>query len=431
MKKKLFFLCLVLAAVLLACAFLFLRSDKKEVAAVVPSNANMVFFFDTKTLFETTDLSALFNEYHEEWEKAGLDLTQPAYGFLSNQKTFGFVLPLNGKGLDTGNEWLKKYAEGKKRGLLWASSDSWTLCSDKDRCLLMLSGDSRQRNMMYDLMQKKETDCPKIDSLKTGFLYFPVRFMVEAKTLLSLFDIHLPNVDLSTTFLHGNIAQNGKSYTSIITLETENEKVKEYLKNADEFLKPVKGQFNDIGPQHPLVRTTFSVDGGKLLQALRSIPKIRAALIGLNFCADVDQMIKSIDGDVSLSLLEYPQNNNIPFMLTAHVSNTDYMKNAQSWSLKTFGVQVGTKDDVFFATSDAEAALHLFDGLDEYTKESESKLYVTINLQKLRDVLLTVSPVMLRPFVESLEEVKLEFPTTQHCLIDLKTNKNLLDLVVK
>ena len=118
-------------------------------------------------------------------------------------------------------------------------------------------------------------------------------------------------------------------------------------------------------------------------------------------------------------------------MLTAHVSNTDYMKNAQSWSLKTFGVQVGTKDDVFFATSDAEAALHLFDGLDEYTKESESKLYVTINLQKLRDVLLTVSPVMLRPFVESLEEVKLEFPTTQHCLIDLKTNKNLLDLVVK
>lgn len=428
MKKSIIFLSFIILGILLACVYLFLRKEPKDLRAAIPSDSKMVVFIDTETLCQQSGLSPFFNEYHENWEKAGLDLKKPAYGFLTNQKTLGLVFALNGKGLDTKNEFLKKYIEGKKRGLLWASSDSWTLCSDKDRCLLMLTKDSHQRNVMYDLMQKKQSDCQMTDTLEKGF--FPVRFIVEAKTVMSLLGVQIPNVDLSTTRIRGEVIQSGNSFVFATSLETESEKVKKFLRETNEFLKPVEGRFFGMGPQQPLAWASFNVEGEKLLNVLRSFPKTRTALIGLNFCADVDKIIKSIDGDVCLSLREYPKNN-LPLLFTARVSNTDYMHLANTWSLKTLGVQIGTKDDMFFASGDAECASHAFDLAVPREQKSGSKLYIILNTQKLRDVLLAMSPEILKPLAESMEEVNLEFPAAEFCKVELKLNKNLLDLIAK
>ena len=74
-----------------------------------------------------------------------------------------------------------------------------------------------------------------------------------------------------------------------------------------------------------------NVDGGSLLEMLRQNPVARTFLIGLNLGVDADLMIRSIKGDVAVTVPASALQNPGNVLVTAHLAEKDFLKEAAYW----------------------------------------------------------------------------------------------------
>ena len=120
------------------------------------------------------------------------------------------------------------------------------------------------------------------------------------------------------------------------------------------FLTPIPADgLPQLGEQQ-MAAVTMGMNGEALLQTLRSYPSVRTALLALNFCLDLDQMIRSVDGPVTLFV---PDTDDVlsASSLVAQLKDTRFMQNSNDWE-REFPAGWGIRMD---AMGDSAFCVHM------------------------------------------------------------------------
>ncbi|MGN1255610.1 MAG: DUF4836 family protein, partial [Bacteroidaceae bacterium] len=220
----------------------------------------------------------------------------------------------------------------KQRGLRWAFHHQWLLAFSNDRCLMFgpLSEQEivQMRGRMTKLMKQDETgdnvlleyveqaDAP----VRSAFsLQFAKRLITRFSPSYSLIWNGEPKGCVTVDILLGDrkitadASLHGVSYEELLP-----------------FLTPVSwNSLLSLG-EGQMANMVLGLNGEALLKTLRSSPVARTALIALNFCLDLDQMIRALDGPLTLSV---PDDEDVlsSTLLTAQLRDTRFMQNSKDW----------------------------------------------------------------------------------------------------
>lgn len=340
--KRSFYLLLILLAIVVGLLIWFFGRSKSQAVNAIPDDAKAVAELDLKELNRATGLdlgSILTQQSLSETAQTGLDLSLPAFGFISNQGHFGLVVAVKSK------DRVKKVLEQtgteveSQRGILWAAVRNWLVAFDSDKLLVMgpvaASDPGVLRNQMAALMKQKKTSTVMLDALekRPGTLKLLSRMDVMPKAYAQTLKKWLPvDIDLSSVSAFISLEAQKKSFILSTELLSEDKQVLQSFAEADSLWRPIQGQLLDKGPGNPFLWATAGLRGDKLLSLLRKNPTIRTRLIALNMCVDADMMLRSIDGDVSLAIPSIPLGLKMPnALLTATLANKDFLRNVDSW----------------------------------------------------------------------------------------------------
>ena len=366
--KKIIVSLLALLVAGVAAAWYFMR-DNDKARNVLPVDATSVVMFQPAEFIggiglEAEDVQKLVLNF-EDVLKA-VDLTEPVYAFITEKGQTGITLSLKDakKFVQTISSY--GFADEEQQGFRWIASPSSIGCVDEDKMLLFMAVPESQQDAlrpeMMQLMKQSRQDIPALEGIEQqkGFL----RLSTTLDKLPEQYVSALPkNINLADARLNAALNIGKQDITASYALQTPEPLMQEGL------LQPVQGELAGIGPKNPIFWMCLNVKGETLLEALRKQPQLRTALLGLNMVVDADMILKAIDGDVMIVL---PRIDTLQpeVLLTATLSNTDFLKNAGDWDNVT---KRGESD--FFAS---------YEGVDTYFGVRNGLLYLT-NSQKLAD----------------------------------------------
>ena len=337
------------------------------------------------------------------------------------------------------------FVNEEQDGLKWiVKGKDGIACLDEDKvlvCNVASTADVNDvRSEMVKLMKQSRQDVKALDNTneQDGLLRFSAP--------LKLIDAVSPSINKSADLKGLDEAVLNTAFQ----VESKALKLKAKLdtpKDLELPLAPIKGTLAGIGPAEPFLWLCVNMKGEQLLPYLREVSDLRSALLALNMSVDADMMIKAIDGDVTLSVpkldLQHPD-----FILTATLSNTEFLKNADDWKgikkrgssdflLDDAGIYFGVQDGKLYIASSERMASNAFQEAPKDAFQSAAKgkyLSASINVEQLIQaypgiaILLQTVP-QIRELTQSLERISLTADTQQSLELSLETKKPVKDLI--
>lgn len=446
MKKLLIgIICLLL--VVAACVWFFHR-DNDKARDVLPADAAAVAVFEPAefaekcglTLDDIKSVTAVLGGLED-----AIDLKKPIYAFTTESGLTGFSLNLLDaeklvKSLDSFG-----FVNEEQDGLKWiVKGKDGIACLDEGKvlvCNVASTADvNNVRSEMVKLMKQKRQDVKALDNTnkQDGLLRFSAP--------LKLIDAVSPSINKSADLKGLDEAVLNTAFQ----VESKALKLKAKLdtpKDLELPLAPIKGTLAGIGPAEPFLWLCVNMKGEQLLPYLREVSDLRSALLALNMSVDADMMIKAINGDVTLSVpkfdLQHPD-----FILTATLSNTEFLKNADDWKgikkrgssdflLDDAGIYFGVQDGKLYIASSERMASNAFQEAPKDAFQSAAKgkyLSASLNVGQLIQaypgiaILLQTVP-QIRELTQSLERISLTADTQQSLELSLETKKPVKDLI--
>ena len=424
MKKYGFIAGLVLAVIAATVAWNFFRTGDDNMASSIPADATMVGRIDLKKLaldygLDMNDLKDLFSSAIEG-EETGIKAQAVSY-FFASQGKFGVIVPLSDeKDFAT---WLRREGSDieEQRGMKWVVNGNMIMGFNNDRAIIMgpaLGSDQDAlRNTIYTCITQKESE-----SGKQGRLYKLLDERNEGIAVSSngqgFADVTLPHkIDfLPTSLSFGDMdlvagfSAHKEKLSLNFTISSENPSVNKLLDKFDKALDKIDGSLLRTTPSNALFHLEIGLDGDDLLHLLRENKILRTGLLALNMVVDLDKIIKTVDGDVSFSVLDF--DNSAPsFLFQAQLENDNFMKNVAGWNdagTQALGVNFYAQDKnnavctisgtpVYFGTRNKRLSISNVEALvkaEAYTDELKAfasdmrgnRMYGVLNLSKLSAV---------------------------------------------
>jgi len=470
-KKKLIWgIGLVLFAIALMLFFLLSRPSGSYLN-VLPRDAKAVLRLDLSSLTKELGLSDKeVEQLLEKWEidDTGADLTSPSYGFVSNNGFLGMVIPVDKSSqLEDFFEESGHEAE-KQRGYKWVTLESWLLCFDNSKCLVMgpaSMGDMGQlRNQMVAMMEQEEHEVKGKKYLDD--IPGPIALYSELDVLPQAYSSFIINllpkeVNLSEVGICSGLYVTSQALVMENKLITENKQVMSFLQTLNDMARPIRGDMIHYRPESPFLFATANLVGEKLLELLRQNKTIRTYLLGLNMMVDADMMIRSIDGDVSVTMPQF-RLHDPEFLFSASLSNQDFLKNVDSWKTglaNSFGVDFrvlrdndfylqaagekgyfGVRDNKLYLTTSntfAEEALRSAsnEDLEKRIPSMQScKLYVTMDVRKSRKEINPLGLMLLgmpymNEFLNEVENLEISSSDFSDYKLTIETSQDIKDII--
>lgn len=380
-KLAIVIICLLLGGA--AAAWYFMRNTDAA-RDVLPSDASFVATFDpvefTKECgFNLLDLIDLAPQlFSSDTKSPGIDLTKPAYFFVSPVGVTAIALNVNN--IDKLEQLLTStgFACEEQQGFKWVNNDKAIGCIDSKKVLFFFSLTGSQDNLrseMIKLMKQSRQEGPVIDRLTQQQGFLRVCFSCEDKNFKKAFSEILP--DFKDAYVNAALRAGDRDLTLSAKLIAP--KSSPLLDNERYSLRPIQGNLADFAPADPTFWFCANLRGETILNYMKKNyikPQWQAALIALNvFFFDADLMLKAIDGDVSIVVpkldLEHPQ-----FLLTATLNNTDFLKNSDDWEetkLKDAPVSFKKRSDTDYTVT--------YEGQDLYFGVRNNCLYCTTSME--------------------------------------------------
>lgn len=343
---------------------LFSCEDQQNYLKVIPNNANIVSLFNVSEIADNlgvtkTKMTSLFGSTHEEHvdnlnilsvfiekpENTGIDFASPICIFRTSavylvakindtNKLQSFLLSMNHDGVVSP---VRQY-EGLYNTKLF---DVCEMYFDDETLLLCVSSDeygniSRGKEVK-NLFQLEDEDM---------FVYSDMYSEMQLKTA---------NADVS--LYHSHYLSKGKvELMSSLNLEhnhfvlnthvfNADKRINKLLDEIDEHTYTLKGRFADINYDKPFQWIGMGVDGEWLLNLLKSNQEIRALLLLIERGIDIEKMIKSVNGDLSLVISDFSSLNSdkIPdITMIAEIKNADFLNDVDYWisSMGDYGMKM-------------------------------------------------------------------------------------------
>lgn len=209
-----------------------------------------------------------------------------------------------------------------------------------------------------------------------------------------------------------------------------NKRVDEAIRKSSTLFRPVKGQYAGVMPSSSAVGLFVNVRGTDFLTMLQQNREFSALLTGVNTAVDMDNIIRSVDGDLVLSMPGLGQHNAV--CMAAKLSDTrftadiDYWKQScpeggqlidtgtTSWCYSNgskafhFGV---TPDNQFFSGPTAQYAqpwtASASGGLnpDIYQRVEGKKMAIVVNLQQSDNEMMQTINSLLTPLFGKVDNI--------------------------
>lgn len=346
-KNKFKSISLLLITILTACLS---SCSGDEYLNVIPADSKALVAIDAAKITEQTSgkknsvlLKAMFHV--SDISDCGIDITSKIYIFESTDGNVGMVAKV--KDEDNLNKWLTKLAKyGMCKKLQERRGNNFTVVKDSwvvgfnDNALLAMGPviSSAQPEMMRRMIKYLDADegikgTPIFDKIDT--YSSSVAWVAQSDALPEQFATPLllgvpKGVSPSQVMFAAemNISQNS------IRIEGEtfsfDEQADKALKEADKTFRPISGKFTKRMPEDTAIGFVTNTDGTKFIDVLHANKDLLALLAGINTAIDMDNIIRSIDGDMVISLKNYGSDH--PKMqMFAELGNRDFLKDIGYW----------------------------------------------------------------------------------------------------
>lgn len=277
----------------------------------------------------------------------GIDLSQKLYMFISPDGQVG----LDAKVGDESDmeDWFNNMSKSgictkitKKRGYKFTVlHGSWVVgFSDKAMLIMGPAVGSAQGEIQMQIAKylnqyedegiKSSPMYDKLDSIDSK-----VAMVAKTEALPSKFTAPFvlgapKDTDPSEILIAAAMTVNGKCLNISGESFSFKPSVDKALKAAAKNYKPISGKYIQSIPGDAMYSILMNVDGNNLINLLRSDKGMRAMLAGLNAALDIDNMIKSINGDVAIVIPQY--NGDSPnFSLAAQLGNHNWLADVGYW----------------------------------------------------------------------------------------------------
>src|SRR5574344_2815140 len=81
------------------------------------------------------------------------------------------------------------------------------------------------------------------------------------------------------------------------------------LKDATKIYRPIKGKYINSMPKNAMLGMFLNVNGNKFLPLMHSNKGIQQLLLGINAAIDMDNIIRSVNGDMAIVLPSFSDAN--------------------------------------------------------------------------------------------------------------------------
>lgn len=340
------------------------------------------------------DMKSFFLENGKKWsevrkmialdhKKVGLDLQSPAYVFAS-QGYLGAVVAVDN------DDDFKDFLSGKGcdvkqlRGLNWSVVlDNFLVGFNSNRAILMgpavgseqealygvIAGLIEQNatesgigSHLYELMQGR-TEPVALAANMGAFMQLPVLNQLEEKggvysTLQAL------DVTAGLSYLQDKVSL-------AMSVETEDKKTTKLLAALDEVFMPANASLLERDPDNTLFHMEVGLNGERLLELLRTNPDVRTTLLLANSIFDLDLILKSIKGDVSLTVPQISLGSQ-EVQFQAQLVDDSFMQNISTWN-----DAVSRAAGVYFYPQRDDRYMAVFKGTPCYFSVAGKRLYLS------------------------------------------------------
>ncbi len=449
MKKKIFLGLLgliVLIVGILVAIFLFKPSNDNYLCAI-PSDAKMVTAIDVANIVDKSGLSELnltdklkknlsglvsgdeldnVADYLESPKKMGIDFRSKVYLFTTPDNSFGLVAKVADK--EKVNEFMTKMAKNgvsekptEKEGIYWTKlfGELHTAFNDQTLVVMMpTDGFYNPKDAITKLLHQNKKDSyiateqgEKL-SKTDGDIALSASLSALPQNILGAYTQIIPkgvrlsevDVNVSLQFLNGKL----KLKSSI---SSQNDKLKELLKQINTNTKKIKGLYIEKSNSNLWFWASAGINGEWLLEQMKKNDNLKQELFIVERAIDIEKMIKSIDGDIMVTIPTINTNTlDVPYMVAAQTKNQDFLADVDYWtsSMQEYGLTMtpsgdkqyrltadgqtfywGTRPDELYFTSAPSLVQSTLAGTglsslkDMKDEIRDSRLFVFINLQEL------------------------------------------------
>ena len=318
----------------------------------IPSGSTALISMDMKKMAEDNQLgdktAGLKSMLHvDDISDCGIDISEKIYLFESSDGNLGLCARVADEG-DV-KDWLDGLAKSRtctpvteRKGLHFSVlKDSW-LVGFSDKALLVMGpvvADAQselQRQMVKYLKADEEQGVkgtPMFDRLDG--ISAPIAMVAQAQALpekfVAPFTLGAPKgTDASQVVIAAEM--NVKNGMLRIQGETFsfNKEVDAALKEASRNYRPIKGMYVKSMPSDAVAGIFMNVEGVKFLPMMQSNRGIQQLLMGINAAIDMDNIIRSVDGDMAIVMPSF-SDNNLKMALGAKLAHAKWLSDVGYW----------------------------------------------------------------------------------------------------
>ena len=221
--------------------------------------------------------------------------------------------------------------------------------------------------------------------------------------------------------------------TARMQMYSTNPKIQDAIDSKYAALKPIGSDMMNRIPRGTSMWLLAGADGSQLLDVLKSIPGMKERLLAIGMGIDIEQMLRTVDGDI---LLTWQQDQAMAY---AQVANTDFMADVDYWkqSAKDYGMSItdvatnhyhihATDLDAYMATDDNI----LYLGLTPYTPLQTQGTNAFAADMKGKNLFIMADGAVLSPEVSSITLSSAQSGEVEVNLNLKNTKQNVLALLI-
>jgi len=339
----------IVALIAIGVCYWLMRPTKLE--AIVPANSVAVAKVDfAKIASGKSDSKAIANLLGvDALDECGIDFSQPAYIFESEQGLFGMVAAIADN--DATEQWIGKLAKkglctdmGEKNGVKYTTFANMVLAGFNGKAMIMVgpvvaTSETENLRKIVKYLEADEDDSimstklyEKLNAMDGGMITMVAQSSALPKRTVAPFTLGAPSSSSPTDIcLAATLNVIEGKYLAIegeaFSFDSEIDKS---LKLAANTYKKVKGTYLPTISENDAIVVSCNIAGREYVKLLRSNPTLRTILVGLNTTLDINKMLDGVAGDI-LVKGNFDDKGNITPTLLADAVNDDWLADVDYW----------------------------------------------------------------------------------------------------
>ena len=170
---------------------------------------------------------------------------------------------------------------------------------------------------MLDSLDAPRRMVARVDALPQQFI---TPFMLGAPKTADASQVY---VAATMTARNGVLDMQGHTFSF-------NKDIDAAIQNAQKVYRPIKGRYVGSMPQDAMLGLFVNVDGKKFINVMHDNQGLQAMLAGINRAIDMDNIIKSVDGDMAIVVPSYSPDR-LQLSMAAELANSKWLADVDYW----------------------------------------------------------------------------------------------------